>query len=148
MKVNSPVDVSDVEDLTGPACEATNFRVVPHELDQNRSLAEIGAHGEIGYGSNQGDASGDVVEQTVSARLGEGVTHESKGGHRHDSADGKIPVTTVSGDSDGLHPTDAIVDVESLVARHDEKCLQSMLDTMRCGRKMIRDGDNGRLLMR
>ena len=60
----------------------------------------------------------------MGARLGERVTHKRKSGHRHHSADGKVPVTTMSGDSDGRRTTDAIVDIESLVAGHDEMCLQ------------------------
>ena len=76
-----PVNVSHIEDL---AEHARNLGVVvSDEFHLNASLAKIGAHGEIGNGSDHGDGSSDVVEHAVGARLGKGETgkDQSRGEH-------------------------------------------------------------------
>jgi hypothetical protein len=86
-----------VEDLT---VETANLGVVADELDGNAGPAKVGGHGEVGDGGNHGDHGGDVVEDTVLTRLGEGKTHEGNGRRDHDGGDGPVPVGTMSGDCD------------------------------------------------
>jgi len=59
---NKPINVSNVEDFTVPAC---NFGVASHELDDDGSISQVGCHGEVGNGSNEGDGGGDVMESTL-----------------------------------------------------------------------------------
>lgn len=115
---DEPVDVSNIEDLTGATAKTADLGVVANKLDQDGSLTKSGAHREVGNTCYQGDTGGDVVEKTICSRLGKRVSHESQGEETHDGADGEVPITTTDGDGDGLGPTDAIVDVESLISRH------------------------------
>jgi len=84
-----------VEDLT---VETAHLGVVADELDGNTGPAKVGSHGKVRDGGNHGDHGGDVVEDTVLTRLGEGKTHEGDGRSDHDSSHGPVPVGTVSGD--------------------------------------------------
>ena len=56
---HKPVDVSDVEDLTG---HAGNLGVASRKLDSDGSVAQVGCHGKVGDRGNEGDGSSDVVE--------------------------------------------------------------------------------------
>ena len=80
-----PVDVANVEYFSKGA---VNLGVGTHELRFNARLPQVGAHGEIGDAGNHGDSGGDVVEETVCTRLGEGEAHEGDGRDNHHSADG------------------------------------------------------------
>ena len=80
---NIPVDVANIEDLSKGA---RNLRIGTDELWTNTRLAQIGAHGEISDGGDHGDTGGDVVEETVCARLGEGEANEGESGDNHHSA--------------------------------------------------------------
>lgn len=64
----SPVNVPHVEDR---AVVTRHLRVGPHELYAYRCKAQVRAHAEVGNGGDQGDGSGDVVEDTIGAWLGE-----------------------------------------------------------------------------
>jgi len=86
--------IPHVEDLT---VETANLRVVANELDGNASPSKVGSHGEVGNGRDHGDHGGDVVEDTVLTRLGEGKAHEGDGRSDHDSRHGPVPVRTMSG---------------------------------------------------
>ena len=59
---NKPINVSNVEDFTVRAC---NFGVASHELNDDGSVSQVGCHGEVGNGSNEGDGGGDVMESTL-----------------------------------------------------------------------------------
>jgi len=91
---DEPVDVTDVEDL---AVDASNDTAA-NEFDIDWSPSEVGAHGEIGDGSDHGDTSGDVVEDTVLTRLGQRKADEGEGSHSHDCAHSPVPVRAVGGD--------------------------------------------------
>lgn len=65
---NLPVNVANVEDLTEGA---GNLGVGAYEFRADASLSQVGAHGEVSYAGDQGDSSGDVMEEAVCARLGE-----------------------------------------------------------------------------
>lgn len=62
--------------------------VAAHEFRLDTSLSQIGAHGEVGDGSDHCDRSGDVVEHSVGTRLGVGDTHKGEGRYEHHGADG------------------------------------------------------------
>ena len=79
-----PVDVSHIEDLTDVT---RNLGIViAHEFNLNPSLAQVGAHGEVGDSCDHGDGSSNVVEDTVSAWLGEGETGKDEGRDKHHRA--------------------------------------------------------------
>lgn len=82
---NLPINVPDVEDVT---IEASDLGVGAHEFDFNRSPAEIGTHGEVCDRGDKCDGRGDVVEDTVSARLRETQANEGEGSNGHDGSDG------------------------------------------------------------
>ncbi len=63
-----PVDVAHVEDLTKGA---GHLGIGTDELRADASLSQVGAHGEVSDTSDHGDSSGNVVEESVCARLGE-----------------------------------------------------------------------------
>ena len=63
-----PVNVANIEDLTKGA---GNLGVGTDELRTNASLSQIGAHGEVSDTGDHGDSSGNVMKETVCARLGE-----------------------------------------------------------------------------
>ena len=65
-----PIDVSNIEDL---AVQARHLGIAATILDRDRGLAQVGAHGEVGNGSNEGDADGDVVKHPMRSCLGEGM---------------------------------------------------------------------------
>ena len=58
---------------------ARDFGVAPLELDGDGSLTQVGGHGKVCDCSNQGDSSGDVVEDAVGTGLGEGQADEDEG---------------------------------------------------------------------
>ena len=116
MEKNLPVDVSHIEDLTSTS--SRNSRIATDELGLDGNLTEASTHGEIGDRSSQSDSRCDVVKQTVGARLGEGETEKDQAGQGHHRTDSPIPVATVGGDLEVSTPSNPIVDVESLVARH------------------------------
>lgn len=51
-------------------------------------MPQVGAHGEIGDGSDHGDANGDVVKDAMRASFGEGVSDKSECGGQHQSTHG------------------------------------------------------------
>lgn len=95
-------------------------------------MAQVGAHGEVGDGSDEGDADGDVVKHPMRACFGEGMRgkgecscqHHGTHGlciigehHRSDSMwddfEGtyKVPVRAMSGDANVRNsPVDAMGD--------------------------------------
>lgn len=84
---DDPVDVSNIKDLSQVA---TDLGVGSLELDLDGSPAEVRAHGEVGNRGNQGDGSGDVVEEALRAWLGEGQTHEDSSRHHHHCGDSEV----------------------------------------------------------
>lgn len=117
---NLPVDVSNIEDFAVSTLQATDLWVVADEFDWDAGLAKVGAHAEVGDGGDQGDTGGDVMEQTMRTRPGEGQAHEDERCHGHDGANGEVPVAPTDGDGDGRNTADAIVDIESLVPGHGD----------------------------
>jgi len=115
-----PVNVSNVEDFPISTLKTTDLWVVTDEFDWDTGLTEVGAHAEVGDGSDQGDSGGDIMEETVGTRPGEGQAHEGERCNDHDGADGEVPVAATDGDGDGRNTTDAIVDIESLVTWHGD----------------------------
>ena len=85
---DDPIDVANVEDLTGETISSARGA---EELDIDGCLAQVGSHGEVRYGGDEGDGGGDVVEDAVGAGFGEAETQEDKGGDGHDGADGEVP---------------------------------------------------------
>lgn len=84
---------------------------------------KVGCHREISDRCNHGDCCSDVVEDTLLARLGEGQTHEGKGGYHHDSGHSPVPVGSMGGEvvvcDNGLALRAEAVDSERLIAcRH------------------------------
>lgn len=98
---DEPINVADIEDLTVPA---GNDRLASNELDIDGSPAQVGSHGEVGNGGDHGDSCGDVVEDTVLARLGQAKADEDKGANGHNSTNCPVPIRTTDGNSnvDGL----------------------------------------------
>lgn len=86
---DDPIDVSDVVDLT---VDSANLGVVAQELDVDWGPSQVRAHGEVCNGSDHGHRCGDVVEDTVLARLGLSKTSERKSGNSHHSADCPVPI--------------------------------------------------------
>jgi len=64
---DEPINVTNIEDLTVQACD---LGVAADELDGSWCPANVGGHAEVGDGGDHGDTGGDVVEDTVLARLG------------------------------------------------------------------------------
>lgn len=114
---DEPVDVADVEDLT---VDTADNGVVAHELNIDRGPTKVGGHGEVGDSGDHGNGSGDVVEDTVLARLGDTQTKEDEGASSHDSADSPVPVRTADGDGnvDGLA-------VDSVACRFGKRAVHS-----------------------
>lgn len=80
-----PVNVSNIEDLTE---HARDLGISSNELRLDTSLSQIGTHSKVCDRSDHGDRSGDVVEETVRARLGERHASEDEGRDEHHGADG------------------------------------------------------------
>ena len=91
-----PVDVSNVKDLAVTAHQSTDLGVTADEFDRDGSLAETGAHGEVCNGGHEGDGGGNVMEDTVTTRLGEGQAHEGERGGRHDGTYCPVPITSTN----------------------------------------------------
>lgn len=87
-----PVDVADIEDL---AVHASNLRVGADEFGVDGSPAEVGSHAEIGNGRDQGDGSGDVVEDAVGTRPPERQGEEDEGGKGHQGTYGLQAASTM-----------------------------------------------------
>ena len=62
--------------------------VASAELDRDACLPKIGTHGEIGNGGHHGDGRGDVMEDPVATRFGEGKTDEGECADGHNGTDG------------------------------------------------------------
>ena len=92
----APIDVSNIEDL---AVEARHLWVAATILDRDRGLAQVGAHGEVGDGSDEGDADGDVVKHPMGAWFGEGMPDEGKGSCQHQGTHGLRTVEHLRSDS-------------------------------------------------
>lgn len=65
-----------------------NLWIMALVLNTYWCLAQVRAHGEVCDRGNQGDGSGNVVKDTMRARLGERHPHEHERSHEHDSGDG------------------------------------------------------------
>lgn len=113
----SPINISDVEDFS---VAAVDHGVGASELDIDGRPAEIGGHGEISDGCDHGDGGCDVVEDTVSARLGHGKADEGKGRAGHDGGDGPVPVGAMGGDGDVDGLVSVAVDGECHVTHRDK----------------------------
>ena len=85
MAKNVPVNVANIEDFTKGA---RDLGIGPDKFGTNASLSQVGAHGEVSDTSDQGNSSGNVVEESVCAGLRERQAHEDDGRNDHDSADG------------------------------------------------------------
>lgn len=83
--LGSPIDVAHVEDR---AVGTVDLPVGALKLDADGGEAQVGAHGEVGNGCDQGDGGGDVVEDAVGARFGECESPEDEGRDKHDCSDG------------------------------------------------------------
>lgn len=81
---NTPVYISNIEDLTKVP---RDLRIGPNELGFDTRLSQVCTHSEVGDGCDHGDRGGDVVENTVGARLGERETSEGDGRDEHHRAD-------------------------------------------------------------
>ena len=81
---SSPIDVAHVKDL---AVGTMNLAVGTHELHGDRCKAQVRCHGEVGNGCDQGNSGGDVVEDTVGARLGERETPKDERRDKHNRGD-------------------------------------------------------------
>ena len=88
---DDPVNVTDIEDLTGVSKGSSTWRA--QELDGDGSLTKVGTHGKVGYRSHEGNGRGDIVEDAMRARFRETQTHEDERGQGHDRADGEVPAT-------------------------------------------------------
>ena len=92
---DSPIDVANVVDLpVGPAHDG----VVALVLDGDGREAQVGAHGEVSDGGDEGDGGGDVVEDALLAGLPRREAHKDEGRGRHARAHGPIPVGAADGD--------------------------------------------------
>jgi hypothetical protein len=98
---NKPINVSNVEHFTVRAC---NFGVASHEFDDDSSVSQVGCHGEVGNGSNEGDGGGDVMESKIritSLMLKPaGVTKSHERRKSHQSGDRPVNVRSMGGDVD------------------------------------------------
>lgn len=124
---DEPVDVPDVEHLSGAGC-SDGGAAWALELGDDGGLAEVRGHGPVGDTGDSGDSGGDVVEQTVGLRLGEGEAHEGEGGSAHDRAHGEVPVRTTDSDGEVAVCKHGAVYVERLIPSHDGRCQR--LDSM------------------
>lgn len=107
--LNIPIDVSNVVDLTA---RATNDRVAALELNLNGDPSQVRCESEVGDGCNHDNTGGDVVEDTVMARLGERQAHEAQHGNSHAGADSPVPVGAMGSQGllrRGSVPTDGVV---------------------------------------
>jgi hypothetical protein len=68
------------------------------KLGDNRNLAQVGSHAEIGNGGNHGDGGSDVVEDAVRPWFGEGHANEEDGRSHHDGANCPVPVGSMGSD--------------------------------------------------
>jgi hypothetical protein len=116
---DDPINVSHVEDL---ADVSSDLRITTLEFNLNTGPAKVGCHGEVSNGCNHGDGCGDVVEDTLLARLPEGQPHEGKGRDHHDRRHGPVPVGSMGGKmvscDDRLAFRTEAVDVKRVIARH------------------------------
>ena len=71
---HSPIDVANIKDL---AIHAVHFRVASLKLDRDRCLSQIGGHWKVRDRGDQSDGSGDIVEDAMRTRLGEGQSDYS-----------------------------------------------------------------------
>lgn len=138
---DEPVDVPDVEHLSGPG-GGDGGTAWPLELGHDGGLAEVRGHGPVGDTGDGGDSGGDVVEQTVGLRLGEGEAHEGEGGSAHDRAHGEVPVRTTDGDSEIAVCKHRAVYVERLIPGHDEGCQNRQMIVAKLVRMGLSWGNN------
>lgn len=119
-----------------------HLRIGTHILYANGCKAQVRAHGEVGNGGDQGDGSGDVVEDTLSTWLGESQTPEDEGRGKHHGSDGlsdgelkgakefggkntyPVPVRSMGGDGDvsGTTIDGVTVDIESIIPHYRYEC--------------------------
>jgi hypothetical protein len=92
---DEPVNVSNIEDL---AHIAVNPGRAAQELDFDSGPTQVGAHAEVGDGSDQAQRGIEVVEKALAAGLEEGMDHEGEGREAHHRAHRKVPIATGAGD--------------------------------------------------
>ena len=80
-----PIDISNIEDLAG---EARHLRIPATKLHRDTCLAQVGSHGEVGDGRDEGDADGDVVKHPMGAWFGEGVSGKGECRCQHQGTHG------------------------------------------------------------
>lgn len=66
---------------------ARNLWVAAGELDGDGSLTKVGTHGEVGNSGDHGDGSGNIMEDAMGARLGEGKADKDEGRDGHNGSD-------------------------------------------------------------
>lgn len=112
---DNPINVASIENST---IGTGHLGVTAVKLNWNRGHSQVGAHSEIGNAGDHADSSGDIVEDTLSARLPRSKSEEHDGGKPHKGADGEIEVGAMGGDSDvGEAAVDKVViDVDSVIA--------------------------------
>ena len=104
--LNLPINVSNVEDLT---VITADDRITAHELNVDRGPSEVATHGEVRDRGDHSDAGGDVVEDTLRARLGESKTNECERRAYHHGRHRPIPVGPMSGNGDfDMHTVDGV----------------------------------------
>jgi len=97
-RCHSPVDISDVEDLT---VGTVDVWVGPREFDVDRYPAKVGAHGEVSNGRCPSDSRGDIKEDAVCPRLHGRCSDDAQRCKTHDRTDGEIHVGAMLGYGDG-----------------------------------------------
>ena len=115
---NSPVNISNVEDLSGATRNTAQLGARADELGLDLRLSQVGGHGVVGNGSNQRDGSGNVVKDTMRSRLGKGQTDKGHGRHGHDGSDGPIPIGAVGSDMLEGGASNVGVGIQRIVASH------------------------------
>ena len=94
---DKPVDVSDVEDLTG---DTGDLGAASLKLDSNWSVAQVGCHGEVGNGGSESDGGSDVVKDAFFTFDQEAQSEESDCRGGHDTSDSPVPIRAMGGDVD------------------------------------------------
>jgi hypothetical protein len=96
---------------------------VSPELDGDRSITQVGCHGEVGNGGNEGGGRSDVVEDALFTRDHEARSNESDRRGGHDTSDSPVPVRAMGGDVD----VGRLVVVEHVTV-HPQRVVDSLFD--------------------
>lgn len=84
-----PIDVSGVKDLS---VDPADNGVTAKELDIDGRPSQIGAHCEIGDAGNHTQATGEVEEHSICARLHSAQSKDSEASEAHHGADSEVPI--------------------------------------------------------